>query len=178
MAADRILLGTIGGPHGVRGAVRIKTFTAEPAAIAEYGVLSDKQGRTFEITDCRPDKAGVIARIRGIADRNAAEALKGTDLYIDREMLPDPDEDEFYHSDLIGLAAVDKGGRAIGTVKAVLDHGAGELLEIAPPTGRTLLIPFTNAAVPVIDIEAGTIVIDPPQETEARPEFQQEEDEP
>ncbi len=176
MAGGRILLGTIGNPHGVKGAVRIKTYTAEPAAIAEYGVLADKQGQTFEITDCRPDRAGIVARIKGVDDRNTAEALKGTDLYVDRAVLPEPADDEFYYSDLIGLAVTDKAGDIIGTIKAVFDHGAGEFLEITPPTGQTWLIPFTNDAVPVIDIEAGRIVVDPPLETEARPDGPQEED--
>ena len=176
MSGGRILLGTIGSPHGVKGAVRIRTFTAEPTAIAEYGVLADKRGRTFEITDCRLDKAGIVAHIKGVDDRNAAESLKGTDLYVDRAVLPDPDDDEFYHSDLIGLVVSDRAGEIIGTVKAVFDHGAGAILEIAPAKGQTWLIPFTNDAVPVIDIEAGGIVVDPPPETEARPEGPQEED--
>ena len=174
---DRVLLGTIGAPHGVKGAVRIRTFTAEPEAIAGYGALSDDKGETFEITECRPDKAGVIARIRGVTDRSAAESLKGKDLYVARSVLPEPDEDEFYHSDLIGLAATGTDGQPIGTVKAVLDYGAGEFLEIVPPAGRALLVPFTNAAVPVIDIDAGRIVVDPPPETEARPEKPPEKEE-
>ena len=176
MSGGRILLGTIASPHGVKGAVRIRAYTAEPSAIAEYGVLADERGRTFEITEYRADRAGIVARIKGVDDRNAAEVLKGTDLYVDRAVLPDPDDDEFYHDDLIGLVVSDRAGEVIGTVKAVFDHGAGAFLEIAPAKGQTWFIPFTNDAVPVIDIEGGRLVVDPPPETEARPEGPQEED--
>lgn len=176
MSADLILLGTIGSPHGVNGAVRIRTYTAEPAAIADYGILYDAQGRTYEIVECRPDKTGIVARFSGVSNRDAAEALKGTDLFIDRTALPEPDDNEFYYSDLTGLAVEDCSGKAVGTVRAVFDHGAGEFLEIAVPDGRSLLVPFTNAAVPVIDIEAGRIVVDPPPETEARPDGPKDEE--
>jgi len=168
--ANRILLARIGAPHGVKGAVRVKTFTGDPLAIGQYGRLFSKDGRPFEITGLRPDKAGVIASFRAVDDRNAAEALNGTELYIDRSALPPPDDaDEFYHADLLGLSVENKDGAVLGSVAAVQDYGAGELLEIASAKGRSLLIPFTKAAVPVIDIAGGRIVVDPPPETEARP---------
>ena len=165
--SSRILLARIGAPHGVKGAVRVKTFTGDPMAIGDYGPLFADDGRSFSIADIRPDKAGVVARFKGVADRNAAEAITGIDLYVDRSVLPPPDdEDEFYHADLIGLAVEKSDGTALGTVASVQDHGAGEFLEIAPPRGQTMLIPFTKGAVPVIDIAAGRIIVDPPPEIE------------
>jgi 16S rRNA processing protein RimM len=167
---DRILLARIGAPHGVKGAVRIRTFTDDPVTIGDYGPLFAKDGRSFTLAEIRPDKAGVVARLEGVADRNAAEALKGVELYVDRSVLPPPEEDEFYYSDLIGLAAERSDGSPLGTVKSVQDYGAGEFLELEPPDGKTMLIPFTKAAVPVIDIQAGRIVIEPPPEIEVSEE--------
>ena len=166
-ASNRILLARIGAPHGVKGAVRVKTFTGDPMAIGDYGPLSAEDGRAFSIAEIRPDKAGVVARFKGVADRSAAEALNGVELYVDRSVLPAPeDEDEFYPADLIGLAVQKPDGTALGTVASIQDHGAGEFLEIAPPGGQSVLIPFTKAAVPEIDIAAGRVVVDPPPEIE------------
>ncbi len=168
--SDRILLGRIGAPHGVKGEVRIRTFTGEPTAIGEYGPLHTKDGRSFTIADIRPDKAGVVARLAGVADRTAAEALNGVELFVDRAVLPAPEEDEFYHADLIGLRAEMPDGTSLGTVTSVQDYGAGDFLEIAPAKGKTLLVPFTKAAVPVIDMAAGRIVVEPPPEIDVTEE--------
>ncbi len=164
--AKPVLLAKIGRPHGVKGAVRVKTFTDDPMAIGRYGPLAGNDGRSFSIAEIRPDKTGVIARFKGVADRNAAEALNGVDLYVDRSVLPEPEEDEFYLTDLIGLAAELPDGATLGTVSALQDFGAGDMLEITPPMGPSRLIPFTKAAVPVIDIAARRLVVDPPPEIE------------
>ncbi|MEZ5774718.1 MAG: ribosome maturation factor RimM [Hyphomicrobiaceae bacterium] len=160
--SDRIVLGLITGAHGIRGEVVIRPFTAEPEAIADYGPLSDRAGaRAFVIRSPRAVKAGVVVRIEGIADRNAAEALKGTELYVARSALPEPEADEWYHADLIGLAAVAPDGSAIGRVVAVQNFGAGDLIEIERPGRReTALVPFRDAFVPAVDIEAGRLVVD------------------
>ena len=164
MADRRILLATIGAAHGVKGEVRVKSFAAEPTALTEYSALHSDGGRVFEIERLRPAKGVVIAKFRGVDDREAAEALNGISLYVDRDALPAPDDDEFYHADLIGLTATTPGGEPLGTVVAVHDHGAGDLLEIAPDSGPSLLIPFTKECVPDIDIAAGRLVVAPPQE--------------
>jgi 16S rRNA processing protein RimM len=159
-----VLLATIGAPHGVRGEVRVKSFTADPMSLGHYGPLAAADGRRFEIERLRPAKQVVIAKFHGIDDRNAAEALNGTELYVDREALPEADDDEFYHADLIGLAAVDPEGNAVGTIVAVQNFGAGDLLEIRlAGSSRTELVPFSEAAVPSIDVQAGrAVVILPP----------------
>jgi 16S rRNA processing protein RimM len=168
--SDRILLGRIGAPHGVRGAVRIRTFTGEPMAIGDYGPLHTKDGRSFTVADIRPDKAGVVARLEGVTDRNAAQALNGVELFVDRAVLPEPEEDEFYHADLIGLSAEKADGTALGTVTSVQDYGAGDFLEIASAKGKALLVPFTKAAVPVIDMTGKRIVVEPPPEIDVTEE--------
>ena len=167
MPPTRILLGVIGRPHGVRGLVHITSHTADPAALAEYGPLSDGKGRTFTLAWKGDGIAELTeltngARVR-IADRDAATRLTNTKLYIDRAQLPPPEEDEFYLTDLIGLEAIDQQGRGIGRITAVHDHGAGAFLEINPTT----LIPFTRAAVPEVDLAAGRVVVAPPLEVEA-----------
>jgi 16S rRNA processing protein RimM len=166
MANDpRICVGAIAGAFGVRGEVRLKSFCAEPAAIATYGPLSDDGGgRTFEVTLTRPVKGGFAARLSGVTTREAADALRGTRLYAPRDRLPMAAEDEYYHADLIGLTVVDPGGAELGLVAAVLNHGASDILEIRPHRGETLLLPFTRAVVPTVDLAAGRIVADPPQE--------------
>jgi 16S rRNA processing protein RimM len=162
---DRVLLGEIGAAQGLKGEVRIRSYTAEPAAIAEYGALKDETGRLIEIASVRPGPKGVVARIKGVATREAAEALTGTKLYLPRSRLPERGEDEWYYSDLVGLAAVDLKGEAIGIVVAVLNFGAGDLIEIKPASGRAnLLVPFTDAAVPEVDIDSRRIVVVPPKE--------------
>lgn len=163
---DLVLLGRISGAHGIRGDVKITSFTAVPEDVASYGLLTDGKGRSFTIERLRPLKGmGVAAQLQGIADRNAAEALKGVELYVERSKLPEPDEEEWYYSDLVGLAAVNADGETVGEVVAVQDFGAGDLLEIRRPGERhTLLLPFTKASVPVVDVKAGRVVIVPPEE--------------
>lgn len=163
--AERILVARIGAPHGVRGEVRLFVFTQDPGAIADYGPLTDADGRrSFRITDLRAAKDHFVARLAGIADRTAAEALTNVDLYVPREALPAPeDEDTFYHADLIGLAVEDEVGARIGTVSALQNFGAGDILEYAPTlpgiAAKTLMVPFTRDAVPVVDVKAGRVVI-------------------
>jgi 16S rRNA processing protein RimM len=170
----RVLVGVIAAAHGVRGFVRIKSFTADPKSIASYGELSDEKGlRHFRLTLQGRAKEGVIARIEGVADRDAAEALKGTKLYLAREALPDIEaDDEFYHADLVGLRVEARDGRMLGRVKAVLNFGAGDVLEIEGPglegKGQGLLLPFTKRVVPVVDLPGGKLVAEPPVEVEAR----------
>jgi len=165
MAATRVCLGAIAGAFGVRGEVRLKSFCADPGAITAYGPLATEDGdRRFAVTLTGTAPGALVARLSGVATREAAEALRGTRLYADRAALPAPAEDEFYHADLIGLAVQDTGGRPLGQVRAVLNHGAGDLLEIAGPGLATpMLLPFTRAAVPTVDLAAGIIVADPPE---------------
>ena len=158
----RILLGRISGAHGIRGEVVIHTHTAAPEDIGMYGPLLDQNGaRSYQIRSVRVTaKGGVVARLEGVSDRNAAEALKGVELYVDRDKLPAAAEGEFYHADLIGLAAVDPQGKRIGEIVAVQNYGAGDLLEIRlAGAGKTELIPFTEATVPEVDIAAGHAVV-------------------
>jgi 16S rRNA processing protein RimM len=156
-------VGAIAGGFGVQGEVRLKSFCAEPSAIAGYGPLLTADGRRFEVRITRPIQGAFAARLTGIATREQAEALKGTRLYAPRDRLPPLDEDEFYHADLIGLAVVDTGGAPLGVVRAVLDHGAGDILEVARPGASDLLLPFTRAAVPTVDLAGRRIVADPPE---------------
>ena len=155
-------VGAIAGAFGVHGEVRLKSFCAEPGAIAAYGPLLAEDGRSFTVKLARPITGAFAARLGGVATREAAEALKGTRLYVPRDRLPPLGDDEFYHADLVGLAVFDTGGACIGTVRAVLDHGAGDILEVARPGAAELLVPFTRAAVPTIDLTAGRLVADPP----------------
>ena len=158
-----VCVGAIAGGFGVRGEVRLKSFCAEPAAITGYGPLVTEDGRSFGVRLTRPIAGAFSARLTGVGTREEAEALKGTRLYAPRDRLPALPEDEFYHADLIGLLVVDTGGAALGTVRAVLDHGAGDILEIARPGAPDLLLPFTRAAVPTVDLAAGRLVADPPE---------------
>lgn len=157
----RICVGAIAGAFGVRGEARVKSFCAEPEAIAGYGTLMTEDGRMFDLVLGRPVKGGFAARLSGVLTREAAEALRGTRLYADRSRLPALPDDEYYHADLIGLRVVDTGGVALGTVRAVHDHGAGDVLDVLGPAGEVML-PFTRAAVPTVDLGAGVIVADPP----------------
>jgi 16S rRNA processing protein RimM len=161
----RICLGQIGAAHGVRGEVRLRSFTSDPAAIADYGPLETEDGRVFEIETMRPAKDHFVARLSGIRDRNAASALANTKLYVPRERLPQTEEpDEFYHADLVGLAVVDRAGKSLGTVIAIHNFGAGDLIEVRTETGgNTELVPFDTTHVPAVDIASGKIVVDPPQ---------------
>jgi 16S rRNA processing protein RimM len=164
-----VLLGRIAGAHGVQGEVRINSFTDPPENIAAYGTLTDSAGRRLIIERLRPLKNNAVAaRIAGISDRNAAETLKDAHLYVARASLPEPDEDEWYYADLIGLAAVSPANEPIGEVVAVQNFGAGDLLEIRCPDEReTRLLPFTKDAVPVIDVKCGHVVVVLPEEEEA-----------
>ena len=157
-------VGAIAGAFGVQGEVRLKSFCSDPGAIATYGPLLAADGRSFTVRVTRPLQGALAARLGGVATREAAEALKGTRLYVPRARLPALGEDEFYHADLIGLAVYDAGGGRVGSIRAVQDHGAGDILEIARPGAAELLVPFTRAAVPMVDIAGGRVVIDPPAE--------------
>jgi 16S rRNA processing protein RimM len=159
----RICLGQIGAAHGVRGEVRLHSFTAEPAAIANYGPLETEDGRTVAIEALRPAKDHFVATLSGVTDRDAAERLTNVKLYVPRERLPAPEEpNEFYHADLIGLAAVDRAGKKLGSVVALHNFGAGDLIEIKPDGGGTTeLIAFNEIDVPSVDLAAGRIVVTP-----------------
>ena len=159
----RVCVGILTSPHGIRGAVRIKSFTAIPEDIARYGPLADESGRRrFALTVIGAAKGVLIAHIAGITDRDRAEALRGLRLYLPRAALPPPEAEEYYHADLVGLAAELPDGTAIGRVRAVHDFGAGDVIEIDRPAAPPALVPFTRAAVPLVDLAAGRLVIDPP----------------
>ena len=163
--AGPVCLGRIVGAHGVRGIARIKSFTAEPDDLTAYGALSDEQGtRRFTVTVTGRAKGVLLARIEGVDDRDAAEALIGTALHVAREALPPPEGDEYYHVDLIGLRVETEAGTALGRVSAIHDHGAGPFVEIQPPDGPSALVPFTREQVPTVDIEAGRLVVVAPEE--------------
>jgi 16S rRNA processing protein RimM len=162
-----VCVARIGAAHGVRGAVKLWTFTEDPLAVQGYGPLMTKDGaRQFEIATMRAAKDHLVATFKGVATRNDAEKLNGIELYVPREKLPDTDDDEYYHADLIGLAAVNAAKEPLGRVVAVHNFGAGDIIEIAPPKGATILLPFTNAVVPTVDIAGGRVVIELPQEIE------------
>ena len=159
-----ICVARIGAAHGVRGAVKLWTFTEDPLAVKDYGPLLTKDGaRQFEVTHAREAKDHLVATFKGVATREDAERLNGTELYIPRDRLPVTDTDEYYHADLIGLAAVNTADEPIGRVLAIHNFGAGDIIEIAPPQGPTLLLPFTNAVVPTVDLAGGRVVIELPQ---------------
>jgi 16S rRNA processing protein RimM len=160
------LVARVGAAHGIRGEVRVKAFTQSPLDVVAYGPFASADGRVFEIDAARP-AAGtspdmLVVRFRGMDTRNAAEALNGTELFVPRERLGDTAADEYFHADLIGLAAVTTAGELLGTVIRVENYGAGDLLEIAPRRGDTLLVPFTKAVVPEVDLAGGRVVIEPP----------------
>jgi 16S rRNA processing protein RimM len=162
-----ICVARIGAAHGVRGAVKLWTFTEDPLAVKHYGPLTTKDGaRQFEVTHVREAKDHLVATFNGIATRADAERLNGIELYVARDKLPDTDEDEYYHADLIGLAAVSAANDPLGRVVAIHNFGAGDIIEIAPEKGPTMLLPFTNAVVPTVDLAGGRVVIELPQETE------------
>lgn len=159
-----ILLGEIGAAHGIKGEVSLRTFTADPADIAAYGPLVDPaKGRTFTIDRVRITAKNVIAKFKGIDDRTAVEGLRNVKLYIPRGRLPDPEPGSYYHEDLIGLSGVTDTGQAVGRITAVVNYGAGDLLEFSQPGVReTLLVPFTDACVPEIDFDSGRVTINLP----------------
>ncbi|MEL6464634.1 MAG: ribosome maturation factor RimM [Pseudomonadota bacterium] len=165
MSKDLICVGAISGAYGVRGEVRVKSFCAVPEDIEAYSPLTSEDGkRSFTLAILRPVKNGFVARIAEVATKEDADALKGTPLFAHREQLPHLPDDEFYYTDLVGLEVYDTGGILIGLVKSVQNHGASDLLEIhAPGSSTTVLLPFTKAAVPTIDLSAGRIVANPPE---------------
>jgi 16S rRNA processing protein RimM len=162
---ERICVARIGAAHGVKGEVKLWSFTADPAAVKDYGPLESEDGTLqVEIEALRPAKDHLVARLSGVRDRDAAARLTNVDLYVPRDRLPAPAPEEFYHADLIGLRAESPEGAALATIVGIHDFGAGDLLELRP-LGRssTVLMPFTAATVPVVDIAGGRIVIDPPE---------------
>ena len=165
--AERIRVARIGAAHGVRGEVKLWSFTEDPLAVADYGPLETEDGaQTFEIESVRPAKDHLVARLAGVNDRSAAEKLTNTDLFVPRERLPAIEEaDTFYYADLVGCAAVTADGKALGTVSAVHNFGAGDIIEIAPSDGGApLMLTFTEATVPEVDLRAKRIVVNPPEE--------------
>jgi 16S rRNA processing protein RimM len=164
MSKDRILLGVVAAPHGIRGLVRIKSFTEDPMALTSYGPLSDETGKkTYRVETLSTARGAVLARIEGVADRTAAEAIRGLRLFIERERLPETGEREWYEADLIGLAAVGRDGRDWGKVLAFHDFGAGPVMEVSGgSSAMTVMLPFTDEAVPEIDLEGGKVVVEPP----------------
>jgi 16S rRNA processing protein RimM len=176
MAEDRVCLGVIVGAHGVRGLVKVKSFTETPEDVAAYGPVSDRRGArrwSLDVKGPAPGKAGdvLLVRVEGVDDREAAQALHGTELFVDRAALPALAEDDtFYHADLIGLRVEDAQGRALGSVKAVENYGAGDVLEVERPDGTSLLLAFTRAAVPLVDVAGGRLVAAPPAEIEVLPQ--------
>ena len=167
MSGALICVARIGAAHGVRGAVKLWTFTEDPMAVTQYGPLSTKDGaRKFEVVNAREAKGHLVATLKGVATRQEAERLNGIELYIPRSKLPAPDADEYYHADLIGLAAESAAGEPIGRVVAIHNFGAGDIIEIAPAHGATMLLPFSNAVVPTVDLAAGRVVIELPGEIE------------
>lgn len=160
----RVCLGAITGPHGVRGLVKVKPFTEVPEDVAAYGPVEDETGnRRFTLRVTGAAKGQVIVAVDGVGDRNAAEALKGERLYVDRSALPDPDDGSFYHADLIGMDLVGMDGTPLGTVTALYDFGAGDVLEFRGADGKARMLPFTEQVVPTVDLEARRMVVDPPE---------------
>ena len=161
--AERVCIAQIGAAHGVRGEVRLRAFTEDPLSVRRYGPLEAEDGRRFEIEAVRAAKDILVARLKGVSDRDSAERLTNLRLYVARDRLPKPADGEFYHADLIGLAATTADGAPFGTVKAVHNFGAGDLLEIEPTSGGvTVMLPFTEAVVPSVDLAGGRVVVDPP----------------
>ncbi|MCX5579868.1 ribosome maturation factor RimM [Kaistia terrae] len=176
---EQVLLGQFGAAHGIRGEIKINSYTEEPLGIADYGPFTLDDGRVVEIDSVRMQGDNVVARIKGIADRNGAETLRNRKLFVDRAALPALEEDDdFYHADLIDIALELADGSAYGKIVSVQNFGAGDLIEIEPATGgKTFYLPFTRAIVPTVDIKGGRAVVVPPPETEARPEEGEPEEE-
>jgi 16S rRNA processing protein RimM len=163
--SDKVCVGAIAGAFGVKGEVRLKSFCAEPEAIQTYGPLSSEDGsKSWTVKIARPVKGGFAARLSGVQHKDQADALRGIRLYAPRQALPELPDDEFYHADLINLSVVDTGGVEIGKVRAVLNHGAGDILEIAgPKLKQPVMLPFTQENVPTVDLSSGRIIVDPPE---------------
>ena len=168
MSQRDILLAAVIGAQGLKGAVKVKTFTADPDALSRYGALHDRSGKRYEITAFRMAKPGeAVMSFKGVGDRNAAEALKGIELFVARDALPQTDEDEFYHADLIGLEAFDAEGRLVGRVAAIHNFGASDVIAIVRSDGDEVLLAFTKETVPQIDIRGGRLMIAVPEDDEA-----------
>jgi 16S rRNA processing protein RimM len=166
---ERLCVGVIAGAHGVRGLVRIKSFTEDAADLTAYGPLTDEGGtRRFEVAVTGQAKGMLLARIEGIGDRDGAQALRGVHIYVARAALPELEEEEYYVTDLIGLGAEDPNGTPLGKIAAVQNFGAGDILEIECPGEEPLLVPFTKAAVPRVDLAGGRVVVAPPEAIEAQ----------
>ena len=164
-----IRVGRVAGGFGVKGEIRIATYTETPLALRDYGALLDERGAVcLDLTGARESKGGLIARAKGIETKQQADALRGLVLHVDRDALPAPEEDEFYLADLIGLAAVAPDGSSLGKIRSVQEFGAGDLLEIQPPAGATWYAPFTKQVVPEVDIAGGRVVVDRPAEVSER----------
>jgi 16S rRNA processing protein RimM len=162
-----VLIAAVIGAHGLKGDVKVKTFTATPEALARYRRLHAKDGRVFTNAQFRPGNADeAVVTFSEVVDRNTAEGLKGLELFVARDTLPAPDENEFYHADLIGLSAMDEADRVIGTVKAIHNYGAGDVIEIARGEGDTVLLPFARDFVPMVDVANGRVVIAVPEDVE------------
>ena len=162
--SERVLLGEIGAAQGLKGEVRIRSFTEDEAAIADYRPLEDESGRVVEIETLRATPKALIARVKGVTTREGAEALTGTRLYAPRSRLPEREEEEWYHADLIGLEVLNADGTPLGVVAAIQNFGAGDLLELKPASGGpTVLVPFTRDTVPEIDVEGGRLTLVPPE---------------
>jgi 16S rRNA processing protein RimM len=161
MTGKQILLGKIIAPHGLKGEVKIKSFTEDPLDVASYGLVTVRDGRRFRLENARLQGEIVIATVKGISDRNAAEALKGLELHVERDDLPDADSDsgEFYQADLIGMAVFDDKGTQLGSIIGFQDFGAGDLIEVELPSGATGLVPFADSMVPIVDMEESRIVL-------------------
>ncbi len=173
----RVCVGAFAGAHGVRGQLKVKSFTATAEDVTAYGAVTDESGgRTFEMTVTGRAKGLLLVRVPGIEDRDAAEALRGTKLFVRRGALPPLDEEEHYLVDLIGLEVEGRDGRSLGRVKAVQNFGGGDMLEVVGPDGRELLLPFTKAAVSLVDIAGGRLIAEPPREIVARPDAAAAED--
>lgn len=162
-----VLLGVVIGAQGLKGEVKVKTFTESPGKLGAYGPLHAKDGKSFRVTSVRETKDGAVISLEGVTDRSTAEALKGTELYVPRSALPKADPDEFYHADLIGLRAEDTEGRAMGIVRALHNFGAGDVIELVRDDGDEVFLPFTREVAKEIDLEGGRIVIAAPEEIEA-----------
>lgn len=176
--SQKVLMAKIGAAHGIRGEVRVKPFGGDPLSFTDYGVLTTKDGKqSFEVERARVQKTVVVTKFKEIRDRNQAEELNGTELYIERDQLPEPEEDEFYYSDLNGLGVLDQAGEPLGKIVAVQDFGAGDLLEIRPKRGRTFYIPFTREFVPEISLADGRVTVDLPEDylSEGEPASSEEE---
>ena len=168
MSDGKILVGRFGAPHGVRGEIRLQSFTGAPRAIGSYGPLQASDGRRFTLDAVRLVKDNMlVARVAGVADRDAAAVLTNLELFVERAVLPPPDEDEVYVADLVGMIARDGEGRVLGTVVDVPNYGGGDLVEVRPPAGgETLLFPFTKEVVPTIDLAGRNLTIVPPDEVD------------